>query len=143
MISRITRWRSSRTEVPFFTTCRSTRHSPYIVPKTDWARFQHKPITERGEDGDRENIDATREVLAMCENIDANVGRVLARLDQLGLRDNTIVIYFSDNGPETRRWNGRMKGTSRHGQGVVHVSSLAARSGWCKRRDMRRSILPT
>ena len=46
----------------------------------------------------------------MTENIDWNVGRVLRRLDELKLADNTIVIYFSDNGPNTFRWNGGMKG---------------------------------
>src|SRR3954447_17886685 len=46
----------------------------------------------------------------MCENIDWNVGRVLARLDELKLADNTIVLYFSDNGPNGWRWNGGMRG---------------------------------
>ncbi len=35
---------------------------------------------------------------AMIENLDANVGRVLAALDQHGLADDTIVIFTSDNG---------------------------------------------
>ena len=34
------------------------------------------------------------------------VGRVLKRLDELRLSDNTIVLYFSDNGPNSWRWNG-------------------------------------
>jgi hypothetical protein len=46
----------------------------------------------------------------MCENIDWNVGRVLAMLDELQLAKDTIVIYFSDNGPNGWRWNGGMKG---------------------------------
>jgi arylsulfatase A-like enzyme len=46
----------------------------------------------------------------MCENIDWNVGRLLRKLDDLRLSDNTIVIYFSDNGPNSWRWNGGMKG---------------------------------
>jgi hypothetical protein len=46
----------------------------------------------------------------MCENIDWNVGRVLAKLDALGLADGTIVVYFSDNGPNGWRFNGGMKG---------------------------------
>jgi hypothetical protein len=46
----------------------------------------------------------------MIENQDENVGRVLARLDSLGLKDNTIVIYFSDNGPSSFRWLDGMKG---------------------------------
>jgi hypothetical protein len=52
----------------------------------------------------------TRAALAMCENIDWNVGRVLETLESLQLSNNTIVIYFSDNGPNSFRWNGGMKG---------------------------------
>ncbi|MCX5684015.1 MAG: sulfatase-like hydrolase/transferase, partial [Planctomycetota bacterium] len=42
--------------------------------------------------------------------IDWNVGRLLARLDELKLADDTIVLYFSDNGPNSWRWNDGMKG---------------------------------
>ena len=35
---------------------------------------------------------------AMVENLDKNVGRVLTTLEELGLRDNTIVVFTSDNG---------------------------------------------
>jgi arylsulfatase A-like enzyme len=35
---------------------------------------------------------------AMVEAMDLAVGKVLAKLDALGLRDNTIVIFTSDNG---------------------------------------------
>ncbi len=35
---------------------------------------------------------------AMVESMDESLGRVLARLKELGLADNTIVIFFSDNG---------------------------------------------
>ena len=52
----------------------------------------------------------TRAALAMCENIDWNVGRILKRLDDLKLRNDAIVIYFSDNGPNSYRWNGGTKG---------------------------------
>jgi hypothetical protein len=34
----------------------------------------------------------------------------LDKLDELQLAGDTIVIYFSDNGPNTWRWNGGMKG---------------------------------
>ncbi|NOT63492.1 MAG: sulfatase-like hydrolase/transferase [Acidobacteria bacterium] len=33
--------------------------------------------------------------------LDAEIGRLLAQLDALNLRENTIVIFTSDNGPET------------------------------------------
>jgi hypothetical protein len=34
----------------------------------------------------------------------------LQKLDELDLADETIVIYFSDNGPNSWRWNGDMRG---------------------------------
>jgi hypothetical protein len=57
-----------------------------------------------------EDIQFTRAALAMCENIDWNVGRIMDKLSQTNLEDNTIIIFLSDNGPNSWRWNGRMKG---------------------------------
>ena len=88
----------------------NTPHSPFCVPDEYWDRFKNKTIELRGQDGTREDLPVTRCALAMCENIDWNVGRVLRRLDELKLSDNTIVIFFSDNGPNSWRWNGAMKG---------------------------------
>lgn len=34
----------------------------------------------------------------MVESVDQSLGRVLAKLEELGLTDNTLVIFFSDNG---------------------------------------------
>ena len=35
---------------------------------------------------------------AMVEAVDAAIGRVLDKLDELGLRDNTFIVFTSDNG---------------------------------------------
>jgi len=35
---------------------------------------------------------------------DKNVGTVLAKLDELGMTDNTIVMYSTDNGPHMNSW---------------------------------------
>lgn len=35
---------------------------------------------------------------AMIESVDESVGRVLGTLDDLGIADNTVVVFFSDNG---------------------------------------------
>jgi arylsulfatase A-like enzyme len=88
----------------------NTPHSPFCVPDEYWGRFKDHPVPMRGKDGADEDLPVTRCALAMVENIDRNVGRVLRRLDELQLADNTIVIYFSDNGPNSWRWNGGMKG---------------------------------
>jgi len=89
----------------------NTPHSPWAVPDEYWQRFKDRPITQRAPDSAREQLDQTRCALAMMENLDVNVGRVLQRLDALQFSSNTIVIYFSDNGPNSARWNGGMKGT--------------------------------
>jgi len=88
----------------------NTPHSPFCVPDEYWNRFKESSISMRALEGNPEELDETRCVLAMMENLDWNVGRVLKRLDELALRENTIVVYFSDNGPNTWRWNGGMKG---------------------------------
>lgn len=44
------------------------------------------------------------EYYANITYLDAQLGRVFAALDRLGLRDNTLVIFTSDNGPVTSAW---------------------------------------
>jgi len=46
----------------------------------------------------------------METNIDTNVGRLLAKLDELKLAGNTIVIFLSDNGPQEGRYNAGLRG---------------------------------
>ena len=88
----------------------NTPHSPMMVPNRFYEKFKDKDPAMQHRDLDREDLMMTRAALALCENIDWNVGRVLRTLDNLRLRDDTIVIYFSDNGPNSYRWNGGMKG---------------------------------
>ncbi len=88
----------------------TTPHSPFSVPDEHWNKFKDSPVTMRGADGEAEDINVTRTVLAMMDNIDMNVGKVLKKLDELKLAENTMVVYFSDNGPNSARWNGGMKG---------------------------------
>lgn len=41
-----------------------------------------------------------RQYAATMTEIDKQIGRFLLKLDELGLRENTVVIFSSDNGPE-------------------------------------------
>ncbi len=88
----------------------STPHSPWAAPEKNWQNFKDAPLVQFATDPAQEDANHTRCALAMLENQDANVGRVLRKLEALGLRDDTIVIYFSDNGPNSFRWTGGMKG---------------------------------
>jgi len=87
-----------------------TPHSPMQVPDRWWKKFENHDLTLRARKDQQENLPHARAALAMCENIDWNVGRLLKQLDDLEIANNTIVIYFSDNGPNGYRWNGDMKG---------------------------------
>ncbi|MEO2032489.1 MAG: sulfatase [Planctomycetaceae bacterium] len=65
----------------------------------------HRPITERPElvakyqaRADSSRPDQNPVVGAMMDTLDRSVGRILDQLDALNLSDNTLVIYYSDNG---------------------------------------------
>ena len=88
----------------------NTPHSPMQVPDRFWNKFKDFQPTMRNREPKKEKIDHLRAALAMCENIDWNVGRLLAKLDELKIAENTIFVYFCDNGPNGVRWNGDMKG---------------------------------
>ena len=88
----------------------NTPHSPMQVPDRFFDKVAKRPLEMHNRDPELEDMPHLRAALAMCENIDWNVGRILKKLDDLRLADNTIVIYFSDNGPNGWRWNGGMKG---------------------------------
>jgi len=87
----------------------TTPHSPWAAPAADWARFKDLALTQFATQPGLEVPEQTRCALAMMENQDWNVGRVLQKLETLNLSENTLVIYFSDNGPNSFRWNGGMK----------------------------------
>ena len=98
-------------EYPFFIYLPyNTPHAPMEVPDRWWNKFRDKELEMRADDRYEEDIQFTRAALAMCENIDWNVGRILDRLKGLELEEETIVVYFHDNGPNDWRWNGGMKG---------------------------------
>ncbi len=88
----------------------NTPHAPMQVPDRWWDKMQDKELTMLGLPDQQEDPDFTRAALAMCENIDWNVGRIVETLEQLGIADNTIILYFNDNGPNSWRWNDGMKG---------------------------------
>ncbi len=91
----------------------NTPHSPMQVPDRFWEKFKDKELNQVGS-GDlpknQNQLNHIRAALAMCENIDWNVGRIMEQLKKSDLLENTIVIYLSDNGPNGNRWNGAMKG---------------------------------
>ena len=105
--------RAVKVEKPFFAYVPyNTPHSPMQVPDRWWNKFKDKKLEEmmRNRNPSREDRLHLLAALAMCENIDWNVGRVLKKLEQLKVVEDTIVVFFHDNGPNGTRWNGDMEG---------------------------------
>ncbi len=97
--------------VPF-----NTPHTPWQVPDKYFDRVKERDI-------DKPN---TVCAYAMCENVDDNIGRILAKLDGLNLTEQTLVIFLSDNGPNGARWNGGMKGV----KGSTHEGGVRSPTFW-------------
>jgi arylsulfatase A-like enzyme len=55
------------------------------------------------------NEEETAKVYGMITNIDDNLGRLFAKLDELTLTQDTIVVFLTDNGPQQPRWVAGMK----------------------------------
>ncbi len=92
---------------PFFAyIATNAPHTPLLVAD-EWAdRYRQMGINE-----------THARLYGMLENIDWNVGRLLTRLAELGLADETIVLYTGDHGPcgsarhnGESRWNADLRG---------------------------------
>lgn len=85
---------------PFFAyLAHAAPHAPMQVPDRYFDKYKARGFND---------FDAA--AYGMVENLDENIGRVLKRLDELNLTQNTVVIFLSDNGPQIARYNGGMKG---------------------------------
>lgn len=60
-------------------------HDPYTAPSRFYAHYRDKGVPFAG-------------YYAAVSALDWNVGRIVDTLDETGLRQNTMVIYFSDHG---------------------------------------------
>ena len=87
----------------------NTPHSPFQVPDKYFDKYKARGLDDK-----------LACIYAMCENLDDNIGRILGRLDDLRLSDNTIVLFLTDNGPNSDRYNGGMKGR----KGSVHEGGI-------------------
>ena len=54
--------------------------------------------------------EAARKVYGMVTNIDDNLAKLFREIEELGIKENTIIIFMTDNGPQQIRYVGGMKG---------------------------------
>ena len=80
---------------PFFCyVTHNTIHRPDVEREELIAKYRKKP----GADNDVKYGHNNPVQAAMLETLDKSIGTILKELDELNLADNTIVIFFSDNG---------------------------------------------
>ena len=110
----------------------------YVAFTIPHANNENRPngmeVPDYGTYADR-NWPATQKGLAaMISRMDADVGRIIARLKELGLSENTLVLFSSDNGPHHEGGNdpkfnhssGPLRGTKRDlYEGGVRVPLVA------------------
>lgn len=92
-------------------------HTPLQVPDKYYQMYKdidpasgfendNRPFVEMSE----RDKEAARKVYAMVTNIDDNIGKLLQKLDELNITDNTLIIFMTDNGPQQTRYVAGMRG---------------------------------
>jgi len=105
-------------ETPFFCYLSfNAPHTPLQVPDSYYEMYKDidpskgfeqdgRPFPEMTE----KNKEDARKVYAMVSNIDDNIKKLLEKLEDLRIRENTVVIFMTDNGPQQPRYVAGMKG---------------------------------
>lgn len=94
-------------------------HAPYQVPEEYQKRYPQIQDKQR------------REYCAMISCLDDEVSRIIAALDKKGLRDNTIILFASDNGGATSGMfasGSKSKEEREHEEGGIDQSAKAPAS---------------
>ena len=105
-------------ETPFFCYLSfNAPHTPLQVPEKYYQQYKDidpasgfendKRPFEKMTEKDKEDA---RKVFAMVTNIDDNLGKLLKKLDDLNIAENTLIIFMTDNGPQQTRFVSGMRG---------------------------------
>ena len=116
----------SNKDRPFFCYAAWTLpHGMFVSP--DASAFANRPWSEQ-----------VKNHAAMIARLDSDVGRVVEKIKELGLADNTLIVFTSDNGaegPGRTVWNGNagLRGYKRHlYEGGIHAPLIAYWPGTIK-----------
>lgn len=110
-------------------------HTPYTAPKKYWPHYENTPLKPM-------------EYYAACSDIDWNVGRLLATLQDLDLLENTFIVFTSDHGDHFRRRPGGREKRSAHDESarvplIVYHPSLARGGAVRKELVSNVDLMPT
>lgn len=108
---------------PFFCVLSTNApHSPFEIAPEWWSKYDDGNLPEKW-----------ARIYGMVENIDWNVGRLRAKLEALGVAEDTVVVFVSDHGPcgsavvdGKDRFNHGRRGR----KGTIYQGGLAAPCFW-------------
>ncbi|MCF8454005.1 MAG: arylsulfatase [Pedobacter sp.] len=109
---------SKNSESPFFCYLSfNAPHTPLQVPEKYYSQYKDIDPASGFKDDKRpfskmteKDKEDARKVYAMVTNIDDNIGKLLKRLDELKITENTLIIFMTDNGPQQTRYVAGMRG---------------------------------
>jgi arylsulfatase A-like enzyme len=114
-------------------------HQPIQAPDAIVQKYRGRLAAMPAADGPEFGVEHDRKVrlrqghpgyAALLETIDASLGRVLDKLEQLGVSDRTVVLFFSDNG-----------GLSTAGSYPTSNQPLRAGKGWLYEGGIREPLI--
>lgn len=92
-------------------------HTPLQVPDKYYQQYKNIDPSSGFENDNRtfqkmteKNKEDARKIYAMVSCIDDNIGKLLNKLDELKISENTLVIFMTDNGPQQTRYVAGMRG---------------------------------
>lgn len=111
-------------------------HTPLMAKEKDIARYEQKLSKMPPEEGpdfvpERNSFTKLKQddptYAAMVHSVDESLGRVLDKLEELGLADKTVVIFMSDNGGLStllRKWAPTANTPLRAGKGWLYEGGI-------------------
>lgn len=133
-----------RSDKPFFMELAYyTVHTPIQANKIHHEKFRMKRESLKFDNPDSTLIErdsrtriyqANDSYASMIAAMDENIGRIMNYLDESGLRDNTLLIFTSDNG-------GLSTQAAKHGYAPTSLLPLRAGKGWCYEAGIRIPLL--
>ena len=109
-------------------------HTPLEVPESYLAMYRDRDLSPSRFPAGGNRLPAWNDSLAettariygMVTAIDDNLGRLLRKLDALGLSERTLVVFLSDNGPQQPRYVAGL----RERKGSVHEGGIRVPCFW-------------
>lgn len=114
-----------------------TVHTPIQASKRHIAKYRSKLADMKnitvpeGPDGVTQGIQNNAAYASMVEAMDENIGRLIQKLDDLKLSNNTVVIFTSDNGGLA----------TKRSPGPTSNAPLRSGKGWCYEGGIRTPLI--